>query len=248
LLESGLPANDGKVTDLLNKLTSLSLSWPVATSSTSHERFEVADTKYQRKLVLNAGEASLLFGTSPGYQQIHARGASDDVYAVKLATYEMPVNADDWLDKSLLHSSGEVNSVGWSDGLTLKKTSVGWSLGNETASTEAAQDVVQRLAELDVLGVLAAAPTAAPSDAKEILLSDDDGEYRLSYWPRESNGDHVIMSTRYPGEAFRLANHIAEQLVPAAAELAPPSVSTEELPVIVPEVDLNDLLPLPAES
>lgn len=227
VLASGLPATDSKVTTLLEKLAGLNLSWPVATSSATHDRFEVAEKKYQRRVVLNDGAATLWFGTSPGYQQVHARRGTDDVYAVKLATYEMPATADDWLDKSLLHAGGEVRSVRWANGMTLENTPPGpgaepvWLLGGVLASAEAAQSAVQRLASLDVLGVLDTAPSAAPSDAKEILLRDSDGEYRLSYWPRESNGDHVIMSTRFPGEAFRMSNYVAEQLEPSAAELLP---------------------------
>ncbi len=229
VLASGLPANGSKVSELLTKLTNLNLVWPVSTSSATHERFEVAQDKYQRRLELNDGAATLLFGTSPGYQQLHARGASDDVYAVKLATYEMPATADDWLDKSVLHATGEVSSVRWANGLTLEKETDGsdsWTVGGEAASTVAAQNTVQRLAELEVLGVLPAAPSAAPSDARQILLSDTAGEYRLSYWPRESNNDHVVMSTRYPGEAFRMSNYVAEQLEPAQAELAEPAVES----------------------
>lgn len=235
-LPSGLPVSADKVTELLDKLTSLSLSWPVSTSAATHERFEVAQDKYQRRVTLTGdSSASLLFGTSPGHQQIHARGDSDDVYAVKLATYEMPAKADDWLDKNLLQASGDITAVNWGSGVSLQKSPGGWLSGGSAASTEGAESAVARLAQLQVLGVLDAAPTAAPTEAKEILVTDGDGDYRLSYWERAPKNDHVVMSTRYPGEAFRVSNYVAEQLTPAAAELMAPKM---------PEVDLSDALPV----
>ena len=240
LLPSGLPANTDKVTELLEKLTSVSLSWPVSTSAAAHERFEVADDKFQRRLTLTGGSgASLLFGTSPGYQQIHARGDSDEVYAVKLATYEMPATADDWLDKNLLQANGDITAVRWDGGLSVQKSAEGWMSGGVVASSEGARGAVARLAQLQVLGVLESAPSAAPADAKEILVTDDDGDYRISYWPREPKNDHVLMSTRFPGEAFRMSNYVAEQLTPAATELVAPTV---------PTVDLSDVLPADPSS
>lgn len=235
VLPSGLPASEKKVLDLLDRLLALNLSWPVSTSESTHERFEVADDKFQRRLKVTAGQdVTLWFGTSPGYQQIHARGDSDDVYAVRLATYEMPAKADDWLDKGLLQAQGEVTQVRWDDGPLLVRAEQGWTLGAEPASVEGAKTAVGRLTGLQVLGVLESAPTAAPSEAKEILVTDSVGEYRLSYWEREPNNDHALMSTRFPGEAFRVSNYSAEQLTPAATELAAPEV---------PEVDLSDVLP-----
>lgn len=249
VLASGLPADGSKISRLLEKLMELQLNWPVATSASTHERFEVADDKFQRRLILTGDvDTTLFFGTSPGYQQIHVRGSSDDVFAVKLATYEMPVAEDDWLDKSLLQATGEVTGVTWPEGMALEKTASGWMLGTQAASGEAATDVVNRFVDLQVLGVLEEAPSAAPSDAREILLTDEDGEYRLSFWPRESNNDHVMMSTRYPGEAFRLSNYVVEQLVPDETDLLPPAPAEGQTTPGVPEIDLNDVLPMTPSS
>jgi len=74
-LTSGLPADATKVDLLLARLSNLALGWPASTNADSHERFEVADDNFQRKLTLtnDGGESTLYFGTSPGYQQVHAR-------------------------------------------------------------------------------------------------------------------------------------------------------------------------------
>ena len=151
------------------------------------------------------------------------------MFAVKVANHEMPALADDWLDKSLLKAVGDVSSMTWDGALSVSKAPTGWMLGDEVANIEATQEAVDSVARLQVLGVLEAAPSAPPAEAQEILVRDDNGEYRLSFWARAPTNDHVIVSTRYPGEAFRMANFVAEQLVPEDGALAAPKL---------PEVDL----------
>jgi len=206
-LASGLPVDGAKAEKLLAKLAGLRLSWPASTKADAHQRFEVADDNFQRKLQITSdgGESTLYFGTSPGYQQVHARGEGDSVFAVKVANHEMPALADDWLDKSLLQAVGEVSSITWEDAVSVSKTPTGWMLGDEIANIGATQEAVDTVAKLQVLGVLEAAPSAPPAEAQEILIRDDNGEYRLSFWPRAPTNDHLIVSTRYPGEAFRMA-------------------------------------------
>jgi len=223
-LASGLPADASKADGLLAKLKGLSLGWPASTNADSHERFEVADDAFQRKvqIVSDAGSATLYFGTSPGYQQVHVRATGDSVFAVKVANHEMPALADDWVDKSLLKSNGVVSSVTWENDLVVTKQPGGWMLGGEVSDAQATEAAVNRVANVQVLGVLETAPTAPPTEAREILVSDSSGDYRLSFWAREPTNDHVIVSTRYPGEAFRMANFTAEQLVPEVDGLMPP--------------------------
>lgn len=234
-LLSGLPADSAKVDGLLTKLAQLTTGWPVATNSSTHERFEVSVDRFQRRLVLagSGADVTLLFGTSPGYQQVHARTASDSVYTVKLANFEMPAKVDDWLNKALLQPNGEVTAVNWKNGPTVTKEPQGWMLNGELADTAATEAALDRLAGFTVLGVLASAPNAAPVDAKIVLQSDADGDYRLSYWPREANNDHVAMSTRFPGEAFRISNFVAEQLQPSTADLEAPKIRELALPAVL---------------
>ena len=111
----GLPADGEKVGQMLDKLIAASAPWPVATSSESAKRFEVAADKFQREIQLLEQDkvvGDLYFGTSPGFKKVHARRAdSDDVYAVAFANYEATARADDWLDKALLKPNGDVTAL-----------------------------------------------------------------------------------------------------------------------------------------
>jgi hypothetical protein len=102
-----LPANDTLVTGLLVKLQALTTSWPVAQTQSAQQRFEVAESLYQRKLELttDTGSQTLYLGTSPGFRKLHVRlKDQEEIYALSLNLYEMPAELDYWLDKRLLAS------------------------------------------------------------------------------------------------------------------------------------------------
>lgn len=111
----GLPANSVKVKNTLDALTASKSGWPVATTESGHERFKVLDDEFHKKLILdNAGDTvqTLYLGTSPGYRQVHVRRADeDDVFAVKLNSYEFSSDHEQWLDKSLLQPQGEIKNL-----------------------------------------------------------------------------------------------------------------------------------------
>ena len=127
-LEGGLPADDGKVGDVLEKIAKVSAAWPVATSVASAERFEVTEDNFQRRLDIESegGEtATLYLGSSPGYRRVHARAdGADEVYSIDFSNYEAPVDADQWLDKTLLRPSGKVLGVSRESGWKLSLAEV----------------------------------------------------------------------------------------------------------------------------
>jgi hypothetical protein len=110
------PADANKVKRLLGRLEGLKQGQAVTTTSGAHVRFKVTDDAYERRITLAAGDqtlARLYLGTSPGMRQVHAR--VDDqkpVYAVELDTYDIPVAADGWEDKTLLEiPKTEIQSI-----------------------------------------------------------------------------------------------------------------------------------------
>ena len=101
-----LPVDMEKLPAVLNVLPGLSRGWPVADSSNAQVRFEVADKKFQRRVDYMAHEqssGSLLVGTSPGFRQVHVRIAdTDPIYGVQFNSFDLPAQAVEWLDKTLL--------------------------------------------------------------------------------------------------------------------------------------------------
>lgn len=163
------PVSNGRVETLLSDLQELKTSWPVAQTKSAQERFEVSEEQFQRKVELVSGSTThtLYLGTSPGFRKVHVRLAdSGDIYALNLNLYEMPVDQDHWLDKSLLAVSGitELDSPklalvqahsSESSGNTNSDQVLEWHFkeSDETVDQDKASAFVQRLQNLIVRSV-----------------------------------------------------------------------------------------------
>jgi len=222
-LPDGLPADSDKVNDVLETLSGLRAPWPVATSGSAAGRFEVTADGFQRHLVLRAeGEAvaDLYLGTSPGYQQVHARRADDDaVYGIELSNYQVPAGTDEWLDKTLLQPRGEVAVVERADAWRLERGEQGWQVGGAAADQQAAADLVQGLSELRVTGA-AEAPAADVEPDAVLRVTDGEGTYRLTFLADEDGNRYRVRSERRDGW-FRLAGYAAERLLLEEQALLP---------------------------
>jgi len=193
LSESGLPVEQSKLTSLLGTLEELKTTWPVATTSSSHERFEVSNSKHQRKLTLSKGGeplAELYVGTSPGFKKSHVRLAGqDEVYAVEFNTYDAPVTEKDWLDKTLLAVKSVTKITGKDYDLT--KDSDSWSLSVVPEGREINQEKVSDLAKaigaFRVMDIVEYVPeldddkratlNVSNSDNYSLVLFEKDGKY-----------------------------------------------------------------------
>jgi len=215
-LPSGLPADDNKIRDVLDKLAGLEAPWPVATSSDAAERFEVTEDKFQRHVVLVAdGKAvgELYLGTSPGYQQVHARRGDDDaVYSVALSNYQVPTKGDDWLDKTLLQPHGEVTAIARADAWEITRKDGSWRIGDEPANQEAADDLARRIRELRVTGV-AEAPDPDAEPTAVLTVTDSQGPYQLRLYRGDDGSQYRVTSDRRDG-AFKLSGYLGDQLLP----------------------------------
>ena len=221
-LASGLPADGGKIERVLEKLADAAGGWPVATSASAMERFEVTEAAHQRRLTLGAGEetvADIYLGTSPGYQKTHARHASGgDAYAIEFANYEAGLQPSDWLKKSLLQPVGELKSVArrGDGGWTLTKTDDGWTAPDTTLDQDEAATLVGRFEGLTVLDV---ADVELPAAAgMRFVAVDDDGEHELAFHRLAEDGDYIAVSSRF-AERFEVATYVVEQLDKALADL-----------------------------
>ena len=182
LLANGLPVKQSKLESALSSLSALRTNWPVATTTPSHSRFEVAEDKYQKRIqVYKGGElhSELFIGTSPGFKKSHVRVAGqDEVYALKLNSFDYSGDSDDWLDNGLLHLNSVSSMQG--TGYVLNSVAGQWSLAELPEGKQLLQDKAQGLAAaiegLNVLGVQAQNLTSFPVGIK---VNSEQGE--LSY-------------------------------------------------------------------
>ena len=215
----GLPVDNDKVAQLLDKLIAANSPWPVATSAESAKRFEVAADKFQREIKLLAADqviADLYLGTSPGFKKVHARRAdSDDVYAIAFANYEATARSDDWLDKALLAPKGDVVALARPGRWKLQRSGDAWTLEGlgqgETLKQEVVTDVVNKVANLRVMGV-ADAPVDGTEPVLMLTASTANGEFDYRFYQPQPNGDFVVTRNGQDG-AFKFAAYVGEPLL-----------------------------------
>jgi hypothetical protein len=100
------PADATRLQAVLDRLGTGSRGFPVARTADASQRFKVAETDHERRLVASTGDkavATVYLGQSPGLRKVYARsGQEEAVYVVELSTPDLPVAAADWLDGALL--------------------------------------------------------------------------------------------------------------------------------------------------
>lgn len=220
-------ANEQKIQQVLSKLSELNTGWPVATTESSHKRFEVAEDKFQKRVTLYNDETplgDLLLGTSPGFRKTHVRAPDqDNVFALRLNSYEFPDKAEQWMDKSLL-AVNEITAIKGPD-FNLKKTDQDWLLNTEAgpdATTEVdkkkADDLNRALSSLRVTGVAENAPDFAGNKAVALQVEGKhQWQYQFlkegdKYYVKRSDKDQVFTVSQYDFD--RLAGvHLADLAV-----------------------------------
>ncbi len=224
-LPDSQPVDAEKVGQLLDKLLAASAPWPVATSTESAKRFEVAPDKFQREIRLLAQDqvvGDLYFGTSPGFKKVHARRAdSEDVYAVAFANYEATTRADDWIDKALLKPNGDVTALTRPDHWRVQRNGEVWTLdgiaAGETTKQDVVTDLVNKIANLRVMG----ATQAPAADSVPVLLltaSTANGEFDYRFYQPQPKGDLVVTRNGHDG-AFKVAAYVGEPMIKERGDL-----------------------------
>jgi len=219
-----LPAAKHKVTALLDKLKGLQKSLPVATSEAALERSKVADQTFERKLVLERGEAPpaiLYLGDSPGFRRLFVRADGDQaVYETELGLFDAPDQPDNWSDRTLLHLKPEAVRNLTFAGLTLERTDDDWRLtdlaGDEEQDEQAIKDRVRALTNIDFLGVLGdeevpAIDTESPPIEIEATLTDGETiRYRIS---KLAEGDDYLLEVSNRPQRFTVADYVVKDLI-----------------------------------
>lgn len=210
-------AAKSKVDSAIEKLAALKTNWPVATTASSHQRFEVSPDKFQRKIELFNGEnlvGELYFGTSPGFKKVHIRRAGDnEVYAQSLNNYDFPVKGSEWLDKSIL-SANEVKTINREDYQITKKDAVWqWASSIQPKNELNAVKAESLGNALSSLRVLEVSDKKLDFSSDKVINLEVEGEKKWQYqFVEENNNYYVRRSDRT--SIFKLSqyeyNRIAE--------------------------------------
>jgi hypothetical protein len=234
-----LPADPQKVSEMLDKLSAPHTSWPVATTESAAKRFEVTDEKFQRRIRLSKGDATLVdlyLGTSPGFRKVHARLAGEnDVHAIAFANYDATTKPQDWLSKNLIAPEGSVTALERPGAWQAKKEGEQWKLTDladgQTTSDDKVRDVVSKIENLRIIDVADDAAVKEIGDAAplvELAATTEKGKVTYQLYRPKENGDFLVRASTRP-ETFRLAAFTGEALNVARDSLiAAPAASAPE--------------------
>lgn len=218
LSDTGLPVAEEKLDLLLDKLNGLQTAWPVTTTSSSHERFEVSENKVRRKISLYQGDkalAELYVGTSPGFKKSHVRvDGQDEVYALEFNTYDAPATTKEWLDKSLLTVKSVTKIKG--KGYTLSREGESWLIDPVQDGREINADNVDNLVKavgaFKILEVANSAPEFTEDKQTEIQV-DNGSSYSIflmeeeeKFYVKRTGFDQTFTLSKYEYERLTKPN------------------------------------------
>ncbi|MBU2979135.1 DUF4340 domain-containing protein [Alteromonas sp. C1M14] len=243
--KQNFPANTAKVEQLLAQLSTTQVTHPVATSKSAQKRFHVSDNTFERRITLKAADKTLTqvyLGSSAAMQQVHARtDKSDDIYAIKMATYTIPVDSNDWVDKSLVQIDKSAITDLTVNGLGIQRSTVSAPEASEpnehaepglSPAWEAPTLAANKKLDNDGVNTLVGLIANIQYDA--VLGKDNKAEYHLStpllsltvttdkqddidYQIGKDDNDRYILKVSTRPEYFALADYRATALIDAAA-------------------------------
>ena len=184
-----LPAKQGKVAQVLAKLSSTKTGWPVATSASSQDRFKVSENNFQSRITLAQGDKELqqlYLGSSPGFRRLHVRrGEEQEVYAVELDAHNYPVDAEKWLDRTLVQPKGDIIALEGPD-FMLGKQDGEWKLAEAEGElvTEKLDELVSALTSINVL---AAEEKAAGESDYNLTVKTADRNITYQFYSEDNN-------------------------------------------------------------
>lgn len=259
--DDAFPADQNKVSRLLNKLEKLQAGLPVAVSADARKRFKVDQNNYERYLALKKGDqsiAELYLGTGAGANQTHARaGDEKQVYSVALGIYSVPVKTEDWQDKNLLQlADNTVTSIALAD-LTLQHDNSAsetdgnkaWRANNlpenKQLDQKAVNDSLSRLLNLrfdKVLGKTAKPEYGLEKPVLDVTVTHKGGKRRYQLGKLKDSQDYVLkVSDR--DEYFKIASYVGEPLINGISKdkwvTDKPVGSQEEQPQVDSETETN---------
>ena len=214
------PADSVKIVDVLGKLLALESGWPVARTTAAHQRFEVGESNFQRRIDMSGSGGSVLAtlfaGTSPGFGKVHARLlGEEDVFSVKLSNYEIASGVDDWLDKRLLAVDRDPVKISikrpgsQADSLNRGEEFL-WTWNGKKTDPEKVTDYIARFQNLRVLGI-AEPQSESVTNQTSIELEFPQDTITLKFIETDED-EFVVTSTKIAGH-YRMANYSVDRLL-----------------------------------
>nr|CAA6822371.1 MAG: Unknown protein [uncultured Thiotrichaceae bacterium] len=225
----GFPANQSKVSGLLDKLAELKHGLPVGVSEDALTRFKVAIDDYESRVQLKQGDdvlADLYLGSGAGARQSHVRRQADNVvYTTAIGVYDAPTDPAEWLDKTVLQLDEKIVSAVELAELKLEKVSKSkdsapvWQaavlpegkLLNQAGVNEGLQPL-WNLQFAEVLGKEAQADYGLDAPVLTLKLTYDGGE-REYLFGKMAEGDDFVLKVSDRDEYFRVAGYSVKPMV-----------------------------------
>ena len=150
-------ANQVKIQQIIDKLGNQQLTYAVANSDEAKRRFNVDEQQYQRKISLidaDGNQQVLFTGTSPGYQQTHARLANEDnIHSIKVTNFDLADNNLAWINRTQLAIESTITKI-QTDAYTVHLNSDRWELisddETQVIQTELVEEMLSTLASLRI--------------------------------------------------------------------------------------------------
>lgn len=196
-----LPLMQTKIAALTTDLANVSVTWPISSTESSHDRFKVTDKHYEKQLVFKDSKGttqSLLLGHSPSYKKLYVRNAdSSDVYSIEFSGYQVNTEVNDWLDKSLL-SLDSLTKISHSN-LSLQKDNDGWQfsapkpLADQQALDQASvESLVNHFKHLTVTKIV----DIKPKTMEKLSVTDSHNQ-QYTYLFAEENDNYLVSRNDY---------------------------------------------------
>ena len=230
LTDKSFPVDQNKFDRLLAKVRGLKTTWPVTSTPSSHERFEVSNNKMRRKISLYQNDkmlAAFYVGSSPEFKKSHVRVEGQyEVYALEFNAYDAPATTIDWLDKSLL-AVKSVTEIRGTD-YTLSKTGESWLIQpihkNRKIDAGEVDKLVTAVGAFKIMDVANAALEFNEDKRIEILVKDG-SRYSISLY--EEGGEYYVKRTGFD-DTFRLSKYEYERLTKPNLESLTAEVKADE--------------------
>lgn len=234
------PADDEKINAFLEKLAAVTTGSSVATSPDSHQRLQVAERDFERKvdLALEGGRHTVLYlGSSPNFGAIHIRREGDDVVylTTEVAAFDAAATADAWIDPvyvsiqqeevravTIQNSSGEWTLVRMEEGE--------WSLtdlsGDETVDQSAVTSLLNRVTVVRM--------TEPVSDEMDASYGFDEPSAEVTVRTAEETFRWKVGALDTQGEAYYVKSDASAYVVKVSATNVEPLLTNAREDVLLP--------------